>query len=122
MGKKRIIIIISAIIILIVAWFVMSVFFGIGPSFPGFRREAYPAMGSMDEGNMNKMYAENQVLALLDTEEEASEMAEKYGMELMLYNSGVATFHTDEDPEELVKQINADGYEDVYINYVRKAN
>lgn len=45
-----------------------------------------------------------ELIASADSEEEARDIAEKYGIELVDYGLGVASFHTDEDPAVVIER------------------
>ena len=45
-----------------------------------------------------------QLMALVDSEEEAQELAELYGVDFMNYSYGVAMFSTEEEPDEVIKR------------------
>ena len=52
----------------------------------------------------------SQLTALADTPEEAQEIAELYGIELVSYSYGVAVYHTDKDIAELIQLGLDNGY------------
>ena len=45
-----------------------------------------------------------ELTASANSEEEARDIAEKYGIELVSYGLGVAVFHTDEDPSAVIER------------------
>lgn len=59
-----------------------------------------------------------ELMCLCDTEEEAQKIAEMYGIELVSQYYGVATFHTDEDPKEVIKRGEELGYPELSLNNV----
>ncbi len=64
-----------------------------------------PGELSPNPGGQLQPYAEGEELfAMAETEEEALELAALYGIELVSFDYGVATFHTDEDPAEVVRR------------------
>ena len=66
-------------------------------------------------------YAEGaELLALAKTEEEAQEIAELYGIELVSFSDGVATFHTEEDPRTVSARGQKEGWPLVEPNYIRE--
>lgn len=57
-----------------------------------------------------------QLFTLVETEEEALEIAELYGIKLIKVSNGVATFHTDEDPDEVIRRGEENGWPLIEIN------
>lgn len=62
--------------------------------------------------------AENQLYALTKTEEESCKIAELYDIILIEYKQGVATYHTEKNPHEVVKLGEKKKYPPIYINYL----
>ena len=63
-------------------------------------------------------YAEGEELfTMTDTKEEAEQLAELYGIELVEWNSGVASFHTEEDPSAVIDRGKEKGWPLLEINY-----
>ncbi|MCR5790912.1 MAG: hypothetical protein K6G83_13580 [Lachnospiraceae bacterium] len=60
-----------------------------------------------------------ELLALADTEEEARKIASLYGIELVRFSYGVATYHTDRDLKEVISQGEKNGWPVVSINYIQ---
>ncbi len=67
-------------------------------------------MGVQENGKMS-------MLALVDSEEEAKEIAELYGMEFERYSYGVATYWTEKNPQELIKMGKEKGYPSISVNH-----
>ena len=64
-----------------------------------------------------KDYVEGaELLCLADSKEQAEEIAKLYGIELVEYSYGVATFHTTEDPHEVIERGLDKGYPELSIN------
>ena len=61
-----------------------------------------------------------ELMAFVFTEEEAKEIADLYGIELVLYDQGVATYHTDEDPSEVIKRGRDNGWHSLTVNTIDK--
>lgn len=57
-----------------------------------------------------------EMVALVDTESEAQEIAELYQIELLNFSNGVAVYTTDRDPYELIALGNEKGYPTLSIN------
>lgn len=55
-----------------------------------------------------------------ETLEEARELAEKYGVELLRWNYGVAVYYTEENPSEVNRRAEAAGLPELSINHSRK--
>lgn len=111
----KIIIAIAAILVLVLAgWYVMFSYLGIGPAFP-FLPEQEIEMDGVEMGNL----AENQLMALVETEDEAEAIAGQYGIELISFADGVASYRTEEDPAEVIAMGQENGYPQLYMNYVR---
>jgi len=74
-------------------------------------------IGSLDGSFAN--YAEGQeLLCLAESQEKAQEIAKMYGIELVSFNEGVATFHTEGDPNEVIKMGVEKGYPPLELNQV----
>lgn len=59
--------------------------------------------------------------AWAESEEEARQIAESYGIEFCSYGANIATFHTDEDPAEVVRRGQAQGLPELSVNGQSKA-
>ncbi len=57
-----------------------------------------------------------ELLCLADSKEEAQKIADMYGIELVKYGMGVATFHTEEDPYEVIARGKKEGYPELSLN------
>ncbi len=60
----------------------------------------------------------NELFCLADSEEEAKKIAELYGIELVEFSNGVATFHTEEPLDEVIKRGQDNGWKLLEINSV----
>lgn len=60
------------------------------------------------------------LLAWVESEEEAQEIADAYGITLCSYALNIATFHTDEDPREVVRRGKAQGLPELSVNGTMK--
>lgn len=89
--------------------------FGIGPAFPFLTVQRVEIAEVEIEGNVGQ----NQLMALVETEDEAQEIAKQYGIEFVSFSEGVATYKTEEDPSEVIARGEESGYPPIYINYVR---
>ncbi|MCH5260639.1 MAG: hypothetical protein J1F18_12835 [Lachnospiraceae bacterium] len=115
MKKKMVmvVIIVVAVIALILAgWYVMFMHFGIGPKFPFVHVEVIEL--ELPSGEMS---ATAPLMSLAESEEEARNIAELYGIVFVSFQNGVATYYTDEDPYQVIARGEENGYPAVYINY-----
>lgn len=65
--------------------------------------------------------AEQPLMALANTQEEAQEVAELYEIELYSFEEGVAVYATDRDPYDVIAEGDKKGYPPLSVNYVRTA-
>lgn len=117
MKKKMlavVIIIVAVVALVLVGWYIMFMNFGIGPAFP------FIKVQSMDlEGMDQMMMADDSLMAAAESEEEAQEIAEQYGIELVSFENGIALYHTEEDPFDVIARGQENGYPQLSINFVR---
>lgn len=110
---KVIIVIVIIIVLVLGGWYIMFTRFGVGPAFP------LLPMRKLDQSQMEPLeLAENQLMALADTEEQAQEIAEQYGITLVSYEGGTAVYHTEEDPFSVIVRGQENGYPELSLNYV----
>lgn len=117
--KKRmltvVIVIIAVVALVFVGWYVMFVHFGRGPAFP------FLPIAEISEVEIQPIQTvENSLVALVDTQEEADEIAEQYGIVLASYENGVATYHTEEDPYDVIARGEENGYHELSVNLIRR--
>lgn len=118
MKKKMIILVIIMIVVFFFAgWYFMFSRLGIGPAFP-----FLPSKELELEGVEMGIAAEDQLMALTETKEEAENIAQLYGIELISFSEGVATYRTEEEPREVIARGQENGYPQLYLNYVRTAD
>ena len=53
------------------------------------------------------------------TREEAQEIAELYGITLLDFSHGAALYHTEEDPREVIRRGQENGWPELTLNYVK---
>ena len=71
--------------------------------------------GSRDDSD----YVEGkELMCLIDTKEEAEAIARQYGIQLVEFSYGVATFHTDENPNDVIAMGLKLGYPELSLNRV----
>lgn len=117
MKKKMltvVIVIIAVIALVFVGWYVMFVHFGIGPAFP------FLKVQQMEIDGLDRvMIADNSLMSESETEAEAREIAEQYGIEFVSFENGIALYHTEEDPFEVIARGQENGYPQLSINFIR---
>ena len=116
--KKKILTVVIGILVVsvlvIVGWYVMFVHFGMGPAFP------FLKVQKIDMKNMDQvMIAENSLMCEADTEEDAREIAEQYGIEFVSFENGIALYHTEEDPFEVIARGQQNDYPQLSVNFIR---
>lgn len=111
---RVIVIAVIAFMVIVAGWYILFAHFGKGPSFPFVQYQEIEA----GEGEPT-MVAEDQLMAMTDTEEMAQEIADQYGIELTSFENGIAVYHTEEDPFEVIARGQANGYAQLSINFVR---
>lgn len=117
MKKKMlmvVVIVVAVIALILVGWYIAYTKFGVGPMYPFLK-----TVEIGDEELVAMPIAEDPLVALVDTQEEAQEIAELYGITLVSYENGVAAYHTDEDPFEVIARGNENGYPQLSINLIR---
>lgn len=60
--------------------------------------------------------ADGQLMGKAETVEAAEETASLYGIALVRYNHGIAVYHTEEDPEEVIRRGEENGWPQLYLN------
>lgn len=66
------------------------------------------------------LVAGKELFMLADTEEKAKETAELYGIKLVEFDYGVATFHTEEDPNEVIRRGRENNWPELSLNRIEK--
>lgn len=120
MKKKKltvvivVIAVIAVIALVFVGWYIMFVHFGRGPAFP-FLKVQQMNIESVDR----VMIADNSLMSEAETEEKAREIAEQYGIEFVSFENGIALYHTEEDPFEVIARGQENGYAQLSVNFIR---
>ncbi len=117
--KRRMMTIVIGIVVIVVlvllGWYVMFVHFGRGPAFP------FLPMAELEiEGVQAMPLADNPLMATVDTEEEAKEIAELYGITFVSYENGIAVYQTDEDPMQVITRGQENDYPQLSLNLKRE--
>lgn|GEM_PF-3800198 len=69
------------------------------------------------QGNNEISYAKGrELLCSVESEEEAKDIAAQYGIEFVEFSYGLAVFHTDEDPYEVIERGRKSGLKELSIN------
>ena len=63
-----------------------------------------------------------ELYCLADSQEEAGEIADLYGIELVDFDLGVATFHTEEDPGAVIQRGKENGWRSLSLNGTNHLN
>ena len=79
------------------------------------------ALKSGEMGAPEDVVKGRELICLADSREEAEEIAKSYGIELVHFSSGVASFHTDGDPADVIKRGKEQGLKELSINRYNKA-
>ncbi|MDE7247013.1 MAG: hypothetical protein K2N43_03920 [Lachnospiraceae bacterium] len=116
MKKKMVVVgkVVVVVAVVLVGWYVMFVHFGKGPAFP-FLPVKKIEMDVQPEG----ILAEQQLMAMVETEEDAKEIAEQYEIAFVSFSDGIALYRTDEDPAEVIARGQEQGYTQLYLNWIR---
>lgn len=78
---------------------------------------------TVGSGAMRLEYSkEKPLFVLVETQDEAEKIAADYGIELVDFASGVASYYTDKDPAELIKWGEEQGFPPLEINYMSYTN
>lgn len=98
----------------------MFVHFGRGPAFPFLRKQEINVENlKIRQGAQEGIVAEEELMALVETEEEAQSIAGQYGIEFVSYSDGVAVYKTEEDPAVVISRGEEKGYPPLYLNLTR---
>lgn len=118
--KKKILLIVIVVVVIIVliltGWYVAFCKLGVGPVFP--------FLATADIGNLASVpvpVADDPLIADVDTKEEAQQIAEQYGITLVSYGNGIATYQTDKDPFEVIAEGEKKGYPQLSLNLIQEA-
>lgn len=71
--------------------------------------------GSLIDQESDRVLGE-ELMALVSSEDEAQEVAVQYGIILVSYGQGVATYHTEEDPAAVVQRGRDNGWTPLAVN------
>lgn len=116
MRKKMLWIIIPVVAVILVmgGWYIAFCYFSIGPAFP-----FLPVSDSVLDVQQGEVKAEQPLMAMAETEEEAKKIAEQYGIELVSFSDGVAVYQTDEKLADVIARGQEQGYPQLYLNLER---
>lgn len=108
-------VVVAAVVAFLAGWYVMFVHFGRGPAFPFV--QAKVVKFELAPGDISRT---EPLMALAESEEEAKTIAEQYGITFVSFQSGVATYYTDEDPQQVIDRGVENGYQALYLNQSRQ--
>ncbi len=117
MKKKMLtaaVIFITLFLFITAGWYLMYIYLGWGamPPFMKVRR--------VEQDPINEFMAEDaSLMAVVESEEEAMEIAEKYMIEFVSFQNGMALFQTEEDPYAVIRRGEENDYPSLSVNYVR---
>lgn len=67
-----------------------------------------------------EVYGDAQLLGAAASREEAENLAELYGITLVKFQNGLARFHTEEDPKEVIRRGKENGWPELTLNRTSK--
>ena len=73
-----------------------------------------------DSKGIGSVSEEGQLMGFAESQEDAEALAELYGITLVEYQNGLALFHTDEDPKEVIRRGQEKGWQELSLNRVQK--
>ena len=117
MKKKMLtaaVIFITLFLFITAGWYLMYIYLGWGamPPFMKVRR--------VEQDPINEFMAEDaSLMAVVESEEEAMEIAEKYMIEFVSFQNRMALFQTEEDPYAVSRRGEENDYPPLSVNYVR---
>lgn len=106
--------VVVVVAVVLAGWYVMFVHFGKGPAFP-----FLPVKKIEMDVELEGIIAEQQLMAMVETEEDAKEIAEQYEITFVSFSDGIALYQTDEDPAEVIARGQEQGYTQLYLNLIR---
>ena len=110
--------IIVVFVLVIAGWYILFMNFGIGPVFPLIKTQPMD-LNNMEESMEVGMIAEDSLMTSVETEEAARTIAEQYGIELVSFENGIALYHTEEDPFDVIARGQENGYPQLSVNFIR---
>ena len=125
MEMKKKMMVIGMIVIVVAAafmagWYILFCYLGIGPAFPFLPKQELSTENlQIQQGAQGGVIAEEELMALVETEEEAQSIAEQYGIEFVSYSDGVAVYKAEEDPAVVIARGEENGYPPLYLNLTR---
>ena len=80
------------------------------------KQETEPALETETRETIQPTVPEGQLLCVAETREEAEEIAELYGIELIRYQEELAVYSTGEDPREVIRRGQENGWPELSLN------
>lgn len=111
---KVLIAVIVVVLVVLAGWYVLFVCFGKGPAFP-----FLPQKQVQLQGVEAMEVSQEPLMAVVESEEEAQNIAEMYNITFVSFEDGIALYRTDEDIFEVIARGQENGYPQLSINYIR---
>ncbi|MBO5208094.1 MAG: hypothetical protein J6B68_01990 [Lachnospiraceae bacterium] len=117
MVGKIVFILLVLLIVFFIGWYFLFCHVGVGPAFP-----FLPEQEVKMESTAVETLGESQLMTFAETEEQAKEIAEQYGIEFVSLEEGIAVYTTEEKVEDVIARGKENGYPELYLNYVKTVN
>ena len=72
------------------------------------------------DNDIESDYISDELVGMFETETEAQEAAELYGLDLVSYENQIAVFKCDGDPKDYIEAGEANGWPPLSLNYIYK--
>lgn len=77
---------------------------------------------AIPEASVSAPYSkEEPLMASVESQAAAEELAQQYEITLVTYSNGLATFYTQEDPAEVIRRGQENGWPQLSLNTIQKA-
>lgn len=80
--------------------------------------QSYPPTLSQSQIVPQNISPEEPLMATAESQEEAEAIAKQYGITLVSWGYGIATFHTEENPQEVIQRGLAQGWPELSLNTI----
>lgn len=78
--------------------------------------------GWVEDERDNEQWVEDELLAVVDSKEEAEKIAITYNLTLLSYDGMIALYHTDENPVDVINRATEEGFLGFELNYYQFIN
>lgn len=82
------------------------------------REQVKPLPDEADSPELPPVDPDGQLLCLTESLQEAEEIAALYGIELVSHADGLAVYHTEEDPRDVISRGAEKGWPELSMNYL----